>query len=135
MTFPPKGRGQWKPDAVAAAFAGTARSFDLSARPLLPLSARAPPSSCQMSFWVASLLFWTAAVVCALAQAMLVRSLLLGRTPGSVKTRAAGLREVVWVLLPAVVLALTLVASWRKIHRAEPAAGMAPVAMGSAPIR
>ena len=88
-----------------------------------------------MPFWLLSFLFWTAAVVCVVAQAMLVRSLLLGRTPGSVRTRAAGLREAVWVLLPALVLALTLVASWRKIYRREPAVGIAPVAIGNAAIR
>ena len=82
-----------------------------------------------MPYWLSSLLFWCAAAVSLVAQAMLVRSLLLGRTPGSVKTRAAGVREVVWVLLPALVLALTLVASWRRVHRPESNVGIAPVAM------
>ncbi len=82
-----------------------------------------------MPFWMSSLLFWCAAVVSLMAQAMLVRSLLLGRTPGSVKTRAAGFREATWVLLPAVVLVLTLYASWRRVHRPEAKVGILPVAM------
>jgi hypothetical protein len=86
-----------------------------------------------MPHWLLTFLFWAAAVVAVVGQTMLVRSLLLGRTPGSVKTRAAGFREAAWVLLPALVLALTLVASWRRLHRPELDVGSAPVAMG--PVR
>lgn len=82
-----------------------------------------------MPVWSSSLLFWSAAVVALAAQAMLIRSLLLGRSPGSIKTRWARWREAAWVLLPAVVLVLTLVASWRRVHRPEPNVGIAPVAM------
>lgn len=78
---------------------------------------------------VSSIIFWFAACVCVVAQAMVVRSLLLGRTPASVKTRMAEIREVAWVLLPAVALALTLVASWRMMHRPDPEVGGSPVAM------
>ena len=86
-----------------------------------------------MSYLASSILFWCAALVALGAQAMLVRSLLLGRTPGSVKTRAAGVREAAWVLLPAVVLVLTLVASWRRMHDPAPNATsvVAPVAAGA----
>jgi len=108
-------------------FASTARGFDLFARGSLCSRPHVPPP--DMPVWSSSLLFWSAAVVALAAQAMLVRSLLLGRSPGSVKTPWASLREAAWVLLPAVVLVLTLVASWRRVHRPEPNASSAPVAM------
>jgi hypothetical protein len=61
-------------------------------------------------------LYWLAALTCAIAQAMVIRSLLLGRTPGARRTAWARAREVAWVLLPAVMLAAVLVSTWRAVR-------------------
>ncbi|MFN8573386.1 MAG: hypothetical protein U0132_15140 [Gemmatimonadaceae bacterium] len=63
-----------------------------------------------------STLFWPAALLCVVAQAMVLRSLLLGRTPGASKTTAGRAREVAWVILPALILGYTLFASWRAVR-------------------
>jgi hypothetical protein len=59
--------------------------------------------------------FLIALVVTAVAQFMILRSWLAGRTPGTSTSRGARLREAFWVLLPAIGLAVTLLFTWRAI--------------------
>jgi hypothetical protein len=59
--------------------------------------------------------FISALVVTAVAQFMILRSWLAGRTPGTSTSRGARLREAFWVLLPAIGLAITLLFTWRAI--------------------
>lgn len=73
---------------------------------------------------IAELLFWSAAAVCAVAQIAVVRAALAGRTPGASASPLARAREFFWVLLPAVLLALLLVWTWRSLpSRVEPSEG------------
>jgi heme/copper-type cytochrome/quinol oxidase subunit 2 len=63
--------------------------------------------------------FWLAAVCCALAQAAIVRSALRARDhrpDGSASPSRP--TEVAWTVLPAVMLALVLVLTWRALHAA-----------------
>ncbi len=64
---------------------------------------------------VSELLFWSATAVCAVAQVAVVRAALAGRTPGASPTLLARAREFFWVLLPAALLALLLVWTWRSL--------------------
>ncbi|MBV6522403.1 MAG: hypothetical protein MNPFHGCM_02551 [Gemmatimonadaceae bacterium] len=73
-----------------------------------------------MSHGFSFLLYWCAAILALVAQAMLVRSLLLGRTPGAEKSRAAAIRETAWVLLPALMLLATLVLTWSRVRSWSP---------------
>ncbi len=90
-------------------FATASRCIDLIAASCLSFPSRLDPAL--------STLFWPAALLCLVAQAMVVRSLFLGRTPAASKTRAGRVREVAWVILPALVLGYTLFASWRAAYR------------------
>lgn len=73
---------------------------------------------------VSELLFWSAAAVCAGAQIAVVRAALAGRTPGASPSALARAREFFWVLLPAVLLALLLVWTWRSLPaRSAPTEG------------
>lgn len=69
---------------------------------------------------VSELLFWSAAAVCAAAQIAVVRAALAGRTPGASPSALARAREIFWVLLPAVLLALLLVWTWRSLPARAP---------------
>ena len=66
----------------------------------------------------ASWIFWAVVVVCTIAQAAILRSTLLSRGPAPTAPtptpHLAG--ELLWVLLPAAVLALTLVLTWRAMQ-------------------
>lgn len=75
---------------------------------------------------IQTIVFWFAAVLCLMAQGMVLRSLLLGRTPAARTGTAARAREVAWVLIPAIVMVLVLIASWRAIHEST-ASAAAPV--------
>ena len=67
----------------------------------------------------ATILFFIAAAVCVLAQLMILRAVAAGRVPGASPApgqpprRAA---EVAWAVIPAVVLALVLILTWRSVH-------------------
>ncbi|MGQ0767293.1 MAG: hypothetical protein ACT4OZ_16715 [Gemmatimonadota bacterium] len=77
------------------------RRSHISAVPILPLL----------------LLFIALAAVALYGQMCVLRSALAGRTPGAGTTRAARVRETVWILLPALALLLVLVATWRAVDR------------------
>lgn len=64
---------------------------------------------------LSELLFWSATAVCAVAQVAVVRAALAGRTPGASPALLARTREFFWVLLPAALLALLLVWTWRSL--------------------
>jgi hypothetical protein len=61
--------------------------------------------------------FIIALALTALAQFMILRSWLAGRTPGTSTSRGARLREAFWVLLPAIGLAITLLFTWRAVSK------------------
>jgi heme/copper-type cytochrome/quinol oxidase subunit 2 len=63
--------------------------------------------------------FWLAVACCVVAQAAIVRSALARRSPIAGGAAMPPLRrpvEVAWTLVPAVILALVLVLTWRAIH-------------------
>lgn len=63
------------------------------------------------------LLFWIAAVCCALSQALIVRSALRARAlrpDGSASPPKA--TEVAWTIVPALMLAGVLLFTWRTLH-------------------
>ncbi|HUO51219.1 MAG TPA: hypothetical protein VMT93_01760 [Gemmatimonadaceae bacterium] len=68
------------------------------------------------------MVFWVAVLSCVLGQAMILRSAMRARA----HVGAAGLAmprrasEIAWTVLPALVLAATLVATWRAITGAAP---------------
>ena len=68
-------------------------------------------------------LFWAAAIVCGVAQLLVIRSLVLGRTPASSTTMSGRAREVLWILLPALALVVVLVATWSRVTTATPTGG------------
>jgi hypothetical protein len=61
------------------------------------------------------LLFWSAAAICAVAQVAVIRAALAGRTPGASLKPVTRAREFFWVLLPAALLLLLLVWTWRSL--------------------
>lgn len=74
----------------------------ISFPPVIPLSQTA-----------AHILFWCAAIVALFAQAMVLRAALAGRTPAASQATSARAREVLWIVLPAIALALVLWFTWR----------------------
>ena len=81
--------------------------------------ARRSPSyrSLQMSHTLSLAVFWSATVVGVAAQLLVIRSLLLGRTPGRSQTPAARAREAAWVLIPAAMFFAAVYFSWRRVER------------------
>lgn len=76
---------------------------------------------------ISELVFWLAAAVCAVAQVAVLRAALAGRTPGASETLGARVREMFWVFLPATILVVVLVWTWKSLpSRATP--DVAPVA-------
>jgi hypothetical protein len=61
--------------------------------------------------------FLFAIAVTAVAQFMILRSWLAGRTPGTSDSRGARVREAFWILLPAIGLVVTLLFTWRAVSR------------------
>ena len=62
----------------------------------------------------ADAIFWVAVACCLVAQAAILRSVLVGgRASAPPRRRAA---EVAWAIAPAVALTIVLVATWRTIH-------------------
>ena len=82
-----------------------------------------------MSPLLAAAIFWIAVACCVVAQAAIVRSVLLARG-GSTRVRRAA--ELLWAVLPAIALATVLVLTWRTMHGAgadhsHPDAALPPV--------
>ena len=92
------GRGGWK----------RKRASRLT-RPASVMTFRREMSSQFLSAtWSPALLFWAAAIVCAVAHLGILRSVL--------RSRERGVAEIAWAVLPAVVLAAVLVMTWRSMH-------------------
>jgi hypothetical protein len=70
-----------------------------------------------LSATAAHVLFWGAALVAVFAQAMVLRAALAGRTPAASETTAARAREVLWIVLPAITLAVVLWFTWQALPR------------------
>jgi heme/copper-type cytochrome/quinol oxidase subunit 2 len=87
-----------------------------------------------MSSSLANVVFWTAAVCCAVAQAALLRSVLTVRPidrPASAVGPLAPVRrgaELLWAVVPALALAAVLFLTWRAMH---PRAAAAPASPGA----
>ena len=79
-------------------------------------------------------LFWTAVLACAVAQFFILRAVLrpatlpsvnAGVDPGSplpVRVQSGRVQEIVWAVLPALLLAGAFVLAWRAMHPAAPSA-------------
>ncbi|MCC6319711.1 MAG: hypothetical protein IT361_18720 [Gemmatimonadaceae bacterium] len=65
-------------------------------------------------------LFAIAAVIAVVGQIFILRDALAGRTPAASNTPAGRAREIIWIALPALTLALLLVATWRAIPPRAP---------------
>ena len=80
-----------------------------------------------MSFLLADAIFWIAVACCAVAQAAIIRSVVISpaRVAGSEPTSPARrLSEIAWAVLPGVALAVLLVFTWRAIHVAQMSAAV-----------
>lgn len=72
-----------------------------------------------MSLRLTDVIFWFSAVSCAVAQAAILRSVIIapartsGRTTGSARPRAM---EVAWAVLPGIALIAVFVLTWRVMH-------------------
>ena len=83
------------------------------------------------------LLFWSAVLSCAAGQIMILRSTWRARERAATVPMPEGvprpvtLKEMAWVVLPAVALALVLVFTWRAMH--QPMMPM-PMTMMTAPL-
>jgi hypothetical protein len=80
-------------------------------------------------------IFWVAVASCVVAQAAITRSALKARhaaAPGDVEVpQPSRLVEAAWTLIPAIALALVLLATWQQLHRpASDEATMVPSAAG-----
>ncbi len=64
---------------------------------------------------LSDLFFWVATAICAVAQVAVVRAALAGRTPGASPSLVVRTRELFWVILPAALLALLLLWTWRSL--------------------
>ena len=70
---------------------------------------------------LAETIFWIAALGCAVAEIAILRSIIAQRRAqnvGPVHT-ASPLAEIVWGIVPAIVLVVLLVATWRRIEARE----------------
>jgi heme/copper-type cytochrome/quinol oxidase subunit 2 len=70
------------------------------------------------------LLFAIAGGIAVFGQAMVLRDLFAGRTPAADTSAPSRVREVLWIVLPAVVLVALLVATWNAIPGASTATGV-----------
>ncbi|HVZ76359.1 MAG TPA: hypothetical protein VG818_00090 [Gemmatimonadaceae bacterium] len=69
-------------------------------------------------------IFWIAVACCVVAQAAILRSVLITRTAAPQSDQVPRPRsgaEVAWAILPALALAGLLVLTWRTMHRQAPA--------------
>ena len=79
----------------------------------------------------ARLLFALAAGLAVLGQVLVLRDGLVGKTPAASQTSAGRMREALWIVIPAIALALTLLATWRSL----PAAGGSMIPAKRAPVK
>lgn len=75
------------------------------------------PFPLSLSHGPALVLFWSAAAVALVAQFMVLRAALAGRTPAASATTAARVRETIWIVLPAVALVFVLWFTWQALPR------------------
>jgi heme/copper-type cytochrome/quinol oxidase subunit 2 len=69
------------------------------------------------------ILFWIAVAICAIGQLAVLRSVVTGRAPGALAPDAARRRragEILWAVVPACMLAVVLVLTWRAMHATAP---------------
>ncbi|HEX6536063.1 MAG TPA: hypothetical protein VF041_15810 [Gemmatimonadaceae bacterium] len=87
---------------------------------------------------MADLIFWLAVACCLVAQVAIVRAALKaparGADGGTEVPRPRRPIEIAWTVLPAIALALVLVATWRAIHR-HAAGDRPPITLERAPSR
>jgi hypothetical protein len=74
-----------------------------------PLKSLSLPSSLSLP------LFAICAVVAIVGQLFIFRDLLAGRTPAASTSAGGRAREILWILLPALALALVIAATWRAV--------------------
>ena len=80
-------------------------------------------------------LFWTAVLACAVAQFFILRAVLrpsplpsvnagvdAGASPLPVRVQSGRTQEIVWAVLPSLLLAAAFVLAWRVMHPAVPSA-------------
>ena len=77
----------------------------------------------------AAILFWSAALVALFAQVMVLRAAVAGRTPAASASSGGKVRELLWIVLPAVTLVVLLWFTWRAVERR--AEGAAPVTVSA----
>lgn len=74
----------------------------------------------SLELWLADALFWVAVACCIIAQGAILRSVLrAGRRrigAGTDVPRSRQGAELAWAIVPALVLALVLAATWRSMH-------------------
>jgi heme/copper-type cytochrome/quinol oxidase subunit 2 len=87
-----------------------------------------------MRLFFADGLFWTSVACCAIAQLLIIRSVLGTRpvpeTAASLPRQRGGV-ELFWTVVPAIALTVVLVFTWRAVRETRPAVAH-PVAIGSA---
>ena len=83
---------------------------------------------------MSDLLFFLAALICAVAQVAVVRAALAGRTPGASTSPRAQVREFFWVALPAVLLVLVFLWTWQSLpgRTSDHSPNISPVSRASA---
>jgi hypothetical protein len=87
-----------------------------------------------MPSYLADAVLWAAIALCAVAQVALLHSFFLGASrPGPGASRTFRATETLWVVLPAVGLALLLGVTWRVVHPTPPAALSASVSDAAVP--
>ena len=90
------------------------------------ICAASPNHNVQMNQPLAEIIFWIAAIACVVAQFEILRSTFAAqRAGGPNQTPTASRRtEVMWAFLPAIVLALVLGATWKRIDARDTSRAM-----------
>jgi heme/copper-type cytochrome/quinol oxidase subunit 2 len=78
----------------------------------------------------ALILFAAAATLAVVGQLLVLRDALAGRTPAASATTASRAREVLWIAIPALALALVVFGTWRALPRRD----VPPASIKAAPI-
>ena len=88
----------------------------------------------MLSSSVSDLLFFLAALICAIAQVAVVRAAISGRTPGASASPLAQVREFFWVALPAVLLVFVFLWTWQSLpgRTSDRSPNISPVSRASA---
>lgn len=69
---------------------------------------------------LAFVIFWGAAAICIVAQIALLRSAFAVRHSHGTSTGSARWKEIAWAVLPALTLAILLLATWRTLSVPDP---------------